>query len=327
MLFSGDRKVLLEMFTNAHCYSCVAAYELFRQFRVTNANAARTSFVFYHIAQPGVEDSIYFENRHDSDIRNAYYGSYNAAPLLFVDGLFSGSNTKVWNQYFDGRYSEPSPFTISLKGSATAGSFSIETSITRDGAVSDTDLRLHIILTESVSSYIGKNGVTPQIYAMRKMLTGSSGEPFALGMGESKLISRSVELSPHWDREKLWVTVFIQSATKKTVHQSAMISTTFFPLTTVPAKSAAPEDFFLYQNYPNPFNPSTIIDFSIPKKQFVTLTVFDVLGNEMSLLVKQPLSAGRHSIPFDASLFSSGLYFYRLQADGSVLTRKMQLIR
>jgi hypothetical protein len=326
LLESGDRKVLLEMFTNAHCYSCVAAYELFRQFRVTNPNSSNVSYVLYHVTQPGVEDSIYYENRSESDQRNAYYGSHNAAPLLFIDGTFTGSNTKTWEQYIAARVPVASPLSISVKGKESGNSVTVETTVLRNGAVPDNDLRLFVVLTESVSSYVGKNGVTPQIYAMRKMLSGASGEPFSLSEGSSRSVTHTVELKPHWDREKLWVTVFIQSASKRTVYQSAMVSTTFFPVSAVPSASV-PEMFSLEQNFPNPFNPSTTILFSLPSRQFVSLSAVDLLGNEVVSILREERSAGSHSLSFEASHLPSGLYFLRLQAGGRTAVRKMLLLR
>jgi hypothetical protein len=327
LLLSGEKKVLLEMFTNAHCYSCVAGYELFRQFRMTSVNSSRVSYVMYHITQPGVEDSIYFENRADSDQRNAYYGSHTAVPLLFIDGTFTGSNTKTWRQYIDTRFPSVSPFTISLKGTVAGNKGTINAQIHRDGAVADNDLRLHIILTESVSSYIGKNGVSPQIFAMRKMLGSAAGEAFSLPQGETTSISRAFDLMPNWDNEKLWVTVFIQSGSKKTVYQSEMISTTLFTLTSAPPTPVHPFGFSLSQNYPNPFNPTTMIEFSVSSQQFITLSVVDVMGKEIAQLVRETVPAGKHTVSFDASTVSSGLYFYRLQSRSGSITRKMLLIR
>lgn len=326
LLFSGDRKVLLEMFTNAHCYSCVAAYELFRQFRVTNPHSSKVSYILYHVTQPGVEDSIYYENRSESDQRNAYYGSHNAAPLLFIDGIFTGSNTKTWEQYIAARVPVASPFTITVKGKASGNTVTVETAVLRNGAVPENDLRLFVVLTESVSSYVGKNGVSPQIYAMRKMLNGASGEAFSLTEGNSTSVTHTVELKPHWDREKLWVTVFIQSVSKRTAYQSAMISTTFFPVSAVPA-AAVPDGFSLEQNFPNPFNPSTTISFSLPAQQFVSLSIIDLLGNEVSSVLRETRTAGTHSVSFDASHLPSGIYFYRLQSGGRTAVRKMLLLR
>jgi hypothetical protein len=77
---------------------------------------------------------------------------------------------------------------------------------------------------------------------------------------------------------------------------------------------AAPVNFALEQNYPNPFNPSTIIKFSLAADSKVSLTVFDVLGQEVSNLINGNLSAGLHEINFNASNINSGVYFYRIDA-------------
>jgi hypothetical protein len=88
-----------------------------------------------------------------------------------------------------------------------------------------------------------------------------------------------------------------------------------------------PQSFTLEQNYPNPFNPSTTITFELPKPSHVSLSVFDLLGREVSVLVNERRNAGAHEVKFDASGFSSGVYFYRLQAGDFVRTRKFVLLR
>jgi hypothetical protein len=71
-------------------------------------------------------------------------------------------------------------------------------------------------------------------------------------------------------------------------------------------------DFVLQQNYPNPFNPLTIIRFSIPRREHVTLKVFDVLGREVATLLEGKLDAGGHEVTFKAEQFNSGVYFYQI---------------
>ena len=84
----------------------------------------------------------------------------------------------------------------------------------------------------------------------------------------------------------------------------------------------------LRQNYPNPFNPSTTIAFGLPQSGKVTLEVFDLLGRKVATLLNgQNKTAGRHTINFDASSLSSGMYIYRLQAGNSVMTKKLTLIK
>ncbi len=85
--------------------------------------------------------------------------------------------------------------------------------------------------------------------------------------------------------------------------------------------------FNLYQNYPNPFNPSTTINYQIPKSSFVTLKIYDVLGREVANLVNNEKQAGQYNVTFNASKFSSGIYFYRLQAGDFISTKKMILMK
>jgi hypothetical protein len=86
-------------------------------------------------------------------------------------------------------------------------------------------------------------------------------------------------------------------------------------------------DFKLYQNYPNPFNPTTNIQYAISNGHFVTLKVYDVLGNEVVTLVNEYKPAGHFIINFDASGLSSSVYIYQLIAGNYIQTRKMVLLR
>lgn len=91
--------------------------------------------------------------------------------------------------------------------------------------------------------------------------------------------------------------------------------------------SERPERLELAQNYPNPFNPATVINYTLPEAGNVALEVFDMTGRRVAVLTHGVQAAGSHSIDFDASDLSSGVYMYRLQTAGSVLTRKMTLIK
>jgi len=89
----------------------------------------------------------------------------------------------------------------------------------------------------------------------------------------------------------------------------------------------APAKFTLSQNYPNPFNPVTKILFSIPKNEFVTLKVYDILGNEAAQLVNSSLNAGTYEYSFDGSSLSSGIYFYKITTENFTDTKRMSLIK
>lgn len=88
-----------------------------------------------------------------------------------------------------------------------------------------------------------------------------------------------------------------------------------------------PATYYLTQNYPNPFNPSTVIAFGLPKDSYLTLKVYNALGQEVAVLVNSYVPAGRHQVQFDASGLPSGLYFYRVNAGEFVETRRMMLVK
>jgi hypothetical protein len=83
----------------------------------------------------------------------------------------------------------------------------------------------------------------------------------------------------------------------------------------------------LHKNFPNPFNPTTKFNYEIASNSFVKITVYNLLGKEVKTLVNGYQSAGTHSVEFNASSLSSGIYFYRMESNGIVLTNKMNLIK
>jgi len=87
------------------------------------------------------------------------------------------------------------------------------------------------------------------------------------------------------------------------------------------------KDYALFQNYPNPYNPATNIKFNLPKSEFVTLKIFDIIGNEVATLVNEQKSAGSFTIKFDASNLTSGIYLYQLQAGSFREIKKMMLVK
>ena len=88
-----------------------------------------------------------------------------------------------------------------------------------------------------------------------------------------------------------------------------------------------PTNVQLMQNYPNPFNPETVIRYSIPKAEEVSLVVYNLIGEKVAQLIEEQKPAGNYTVEWNASDFASGIYFYRLQAGDFVQTRKMVLLK
>jgi hypothetical protein len=101
----------------------------------------------------------------------------------------------------------------------------------------------------------------------------------------------------------------------------------YVPLTDVSDEPATVKNFALSQNYPNPFNPVTTISYTLPKAADVKICVYDFLGNEVATLVDGMRSEGTHTTLFDGAKLSSGIYFYKLQTEGRVISKKMVLIK
>jgi hypothetical protein len=88
-----------------------------------------------------------------------------------------------------------------------------------------------------------------------------------------------------------------------------------------------PTNYYLTQNYPNPFNPTSTIKFQIPELSFVSLKVYDVLGNEIETIVNEEKPTGSYKVEFNANGLPSGVYFYQLKASDYVETKKMLLMK
>jgi hypothetical protein len=174
-----------------------------------------------------------------------------------------------------------------------------------------------------------------------ELLPGSKNNSFELSFStKSKIVNQSVNVivqeSPEWiefSNDKINIEN-IKNLQKETAQFSFNVSANTpigeegiitFRITkgnagaitkTYNVKIIAPEIFEVYQNYPNPFNPITKIKYSIPQDAFVTIKIFNVLGEKISELENKEMKTGMHEAVFNASNFSSGFYFYIVEANG-----------
>ena len=87
------------------------------------------------------------------------------------------------------------------------------------------------------------------------------------------------------------------------------------------------DEYTINQNYPNPFNQSTLIQYSVPKTGFVQIKVFNVIGKYITTLVNEEKQSGTYQVEFNGNNLSSGIYFYRMQADNYLQTKKFLLLK
>jgi photosystem II stability/assembly factor-like uncharacterized protein len=159
-----------------------------------------------------------------------------------------------------------------------------------------------------------------------------------VAVGDSGIILRTTDGGLTWARQvsgtskNLCGVWFADSSTGTAVGDSGTIlHTTTGGVTSVPGDPAAggdrPDRILLEQNYPNPFNPTTVIRYQLPVGSEVRLVVYDMLGRKVSVLVDGRSEAGVHEVVFDASRYSSGVYYCRLQARGFTETKRLLLLK
>lgn len=124
----------------------------------------------------------------------------------------------------------------------------------------------------------------------------------------------------------LQMTKYLSSATTVDTFGVMRVSTLQDPVG-VKEKAPTPTTYQLRQNYPNPFNPTTMIEYGIPKESFVTLKVYNMLGQEMVSLVNETQYAGTYTVSFDASRLPTGMYFYKIIAGDFVDMKKMMFVK
>jgi len=171
------------------------------------------------------------------------------------------------------------------------------------------------------------SGLTKSVYAL--LVSGTN-----LLAGTQSGVYRSSNNGTSWTavNSGLGNSVYALSANGTYLFAGARGSVWRRPLSEIltsvqPPWSQQPEAFVLDQNYPNPFNPSTTIKYELPTSSMVRLSVYDLLGREVSVLVNERKAAGSYEVKFDGSNLASGVYFYRLQAGSYVNTKKLLLLR
>lgn len=139
---------------------------------------------------------------------------------------------------------------------------------------------------------------------------------------------------PGWQATHANITITIKPPVGQTTHVGTWFLVDHFMFDNLPITGihqsetdVIPEQFSIEQNYPNPFNPTTNINFSLPEASFVSLKVYNLQGEEVSILVNEQLNAGVYTADWDASGLASGTYFYVIRAGNFVQSRKMLLMK
>lgn len=337
---SADRKVLAEMFTSTTCPPCYPAdLFYFHSWLPSYWNAENVITIAYHVWWPAPgNDPMYLANPTPVQNRVSYYQGASAyAPRMYIDGFIDGGATYAdWPNLIESRFSDPSPLTITLSGTRSGNTLNLTGSIYAEAPVNSSNWRVHwVVVEDSISApqAIGGGQYVPFIHnwAHRGMYPDANGSAISISQGQTVQVQRSITISGNWVPDNCKVIVFVQNNTDKKVQQAEVIPVRSITVS-VNEPTELPRSFSLNQNYPNPFNPTTRLSFVIAHVSFVTLKVYNLLGQEVATLVTDVMQPGTHEVEWDGkaqdgSVLPSGVYTYRLTAGEFRQTRKMILLR
>jgi len=164
-------------------------------------------------------------------------------------------------------------------------------------------------------------------YDLQTRIASESGQAVFFHMAIPMDQNSAHQIVPDWnDLVNTPITIYIDLGNDGTIDDSLEIKN---QITNVDDRGNLyiPKEYKLEQNYPNPFNPTTTIKYSIPKESFVSLKIYNLIGEEVATLVNEEKTIGNYKIEFDATGLPSGIYFYRLQAGSFVDTKKMIIVK
>ena len=317
--------VILEIATGTWCYYCpgssMGADDLI-------ANGHNVAVIEYH-QYLGFESyaNIY------SDARFNYY-EMSGCPTAVFDGIIllaaGDPSYSLYEDYlprYNVRNAVPSSFNIDLSGEEIGLDYAVSVTANKVAPTSSTNIVLHLVLTESQIAEEWQ-GQTELNFVERLMIPDQYGTALDFSTGDTQTVNLGFTLDPGWASSNCELVAFIQDNNSKEILQGTKVNLTEMEALEVEKfTNTIPEFFHLYQNYPNPFNASTTIQYELKENSAITLSIFNIHGKEIDMIVNDYQQAGEHSITWNGQYVPSGIYFIRLSSGEIVQTRKAVLLK
>ncbi len=334
---AAQRLVLIETQTNTNCIDCPNADLVLDQL----VHYYQDYFVpvVYHTWWPSAQDPFYCYNSIEDSLRIVYYpphydGFYHT-PYAWIDGFIRGGVAYgSWWSLIQNRHSQEAPLQIDLSGqfdeSQRIGF--LEVAVTAIENIYWQDLKIRIALTEDSLYYEASNGRFWHNYTMRDMIPSQTGIPITIAQGDSLVHTQNFTCPEPLNPEFCRLVVWVQADENREVLQVARISISELGPVSINDDNKLPGRLALGQNFPNPFNTTTVIHYFIDVECRVKLAVYDLTGRQIVTLfngVQVPgyQQAVWNGLDSKGNSVSSGIYFYRMTADGVNITKRMVVLK
>ena len=317
--------VILEIATGTWCYYCpgssMGADDLI-------ANGHNVAVIEYH-QYLGFESyaNIY------SDARFNYYEMLGCPTAVFDGIILLAAGDPSYSLYedylprYNVRNAVPSSFNIDLSGEEIGLDYAVSVTANKVAPTSSTNIVLHLVLTESQIAEEWQ-GQTELNFVERLMIPDQYGTVLDFSTGDTQTVNLDFTLDPEWASSNCELVAFIQDNDSKEILQGTKVNLTEMEALEVEKfTNTIPEFFHLYQNYPNPFNASTTIQYELKENSAITISIFNIHGKEIDMIVNDYQQAGEHSITWNGQYVPSGIYFIRLSSEKIVHTRKAVLLK
>ncbi len=285
----------------------------------------QVSIIRYHY---GGGDPFYDFNPTECFERVYYYPPENGAyfPHGFIDGIVDGEWLyETWGDLVEQRLQIVSPLEIEVGANWNyrLSTLLIAIQVTAVDSINYGDLRLHCVLVES--ELVHGDETFHQV--MRDMIPDAQGEHFNISYGQILEFSRAYEFDPRIERANSDLVVFVQEYSNYDILQTCRLQINQIPVGIEDDDHRVIPSEVSLKIHPNPFNSSANIEFELDEESEVRLSVFNVAGQKVADILHGIYQSGKYHVKWDADKHPSGVYFYKLEANSLILSRKAILLK